>query len=58
MGGETRTPLSSSYPVLVKKPVGKQIESIYTGRLRQFTEGGEDLQRGSEDNADISWRPV
>ena len=42
MGGET-TPQTtgSSYPLLMKKPVGQQISNIYTDRLRQFTDGGQ-----------------
>ncbi|KAK5074990.1 Glycoside hydrolase, 38 vacuolar alpha mannosidase [Lithohypha guttulata] len=45
MGGRS-TPLSSSYPKLVERPVGKQIESIYTGRLRQFTDRGQYYHQG------------
>ncbi|ETI27408.1 hypothetical protein G647_09598 [Cladophialophora carrionii CBS 160.54] len=41
MGGETSSRATSSYPKLVQRPVGKQIESIYTDRLRQFTSGGQ-----------------
>lgn len=41
MGGETSSRVMSSYPRLAKEPVGKQIESIYTDRLRQFTSGGQ-----------------
>ena len=42
MGGESQSrTLQNSYPQLVSRPVGKQIESIYTGRLRQFTDGGQ-----------------
>lgn len=41
MGGGRNTPLSSAYPQLVQKPVGKQIQSIYTDRLRQFTDQGQ-----------------
>ena len=46
MGGETGSRnLHSSYPQLVSRPVGKQIESIYTGRLGQFTDGGQYRQQ-------------
>lgn len=44
MGGETGSkvvPNTSSYPKLATRPVGQQIESIYTDRLRQFTAGGQ-----------------
>ncbi|KAL9623961.1 MAG: hypothetical protein Q9160_001714 [Pyrenula sp. 1 TL-2023] len=44
MGGETHprvVPAMSSYPKLATRPVGQQIESIYTDRLRQFTSGGQ-----------------
>ena len=41
MGQETQGRSTSSYPVLSKGPVGKQIEGIYQERLRQFTAGGE-----------------
>ncbi|KIW66412.1 hypothetical protein PV04_05748 [Phialophora macrospora] len=41
MGGETSSRATSSYPKLVQRPVGKQIESIYTDRLRQFSSGGQ-----------------
>ena len=36
-------PLSSntSYPKLAQRPVGQQIRSIYTDRLRQFTANGQ-----------------
>ncbi|KAK5939733.1 Glycoside hydrolase, 38 vacuolar alpha mannosidase [Knufia obscura] len=40
MGGRS-TPLGSSYPKLAERPVGKQIQSIYTDRLRQFTDQGQ-----------------
>ena len=41
MGGETTSRVESSYPQLVSGPVGQQIESIYTDRIRQFTSGGQ-----------------
>lgn len=44
MGGETGSrvvPMMSSYPKLATRPVGQQIESIFTERLRQFTAGGQ-----------------
>ena len=41
MGGETTPRIATSYPVLVKAPVGKQINSIYTDRLGQFTTRGQ-----------------
>ncbi|KAI9710122.1 MAG: Alpha-mannosidase 2C1 [Bogoriella megaspora] len=44
MGGDTRVNYltsSSHYPKLAEHPVGKQIESIYTSRLRQFTDSGQ-----------------
>lgn len=42
MGGETQSrALYNPYPQLVSRPKGKQIESIYTDRLRQFTSGGQ-----------------
>jgi alpha-mannosidase len=41
MGGETAPRIQSSYPQLSSGPVGQQIESIYTDRLRQFTSGGQ-----------------
>jgi len=40
MGGRS-TPVASSYPKLAERPVGKQIQSIYTDRLRQFTDQGQ-----------------
>lgn len=49
MGGETSAriiPTSSSYPKLASKPVGQQIQSIYTDRLRQFTDGGQYYNEG------------
>lgn len=46
MGGGTNNPLSSQYPQLAVRPVGKQIESIYTDRLRQFTDGGQYREQG------------
>ena len=41
MGGETASRTTSSYPKLVERPVGKQIQGIYTDRLRAFTSGGQ-----------------
>ena len=42
MGGETSARIeSSSYPKLSQGPVGQQIESIYTDRLRAFTSTGQ-----------------
>ena len=41
MGGETSSRTTSSYPRLVERPIGKQIESIYTDRLRAFNSGGQ-----------------
>ena len=42
MGGESQSrALHSSYPQLVSRPKGKQIESIYQGRLQQFIGGGQ-----------------
>jgi alpha-mannosidase len=41
MGGESRSRVATSYPQLSKRPVGQQIEGIYTDRLRQFTDEGE-----------------
>ena len=43
MGGEStpRATTPSSYPQLMKKPVGQQIQGIYTDRLQQFTSGGQ-----------------
>lgn len=40
MGGRS-TPTPSSYPLLATKPVGKQIQNIYTDRLGQFQSGGQ-----------------
>ncbi|UPX11266.1 Alpha-mannosidase [Ascochyta rabiei] len=40
MGGDYCRP-SGSYPQLAAGPVGKQIHSIYQGRLRQFINGGQ-----------------
>lgn len=40
MGGESRNQADSTLPLRVEKPVGQQIESIYQGRLRQFTDEG------------------
>lgn len=45
MGGRS-TPVGSSYPKLVQRPVGKQIQSIYTDRLRQFTDQGQYYKEG------------
>lgn len=41
MGGETKPRIHTSYPQLSSGPVGQQIQSIYTERLRQFTSGGQ-----------------
>jgi len=43
MGGDTNRAgmATSSYPQLVKGPVGKQIEPLYRDRLNQFTSGGQ-----------------
>lgn len=41
MGGETVPRIQSSYPQLSSGPVGQQIESIYTDRLRQFISDGQ-----------------
>lgn len=41
MGGETSSRAPSQYPKLSAGPVGQQIQSIYTDRLRQFTSGGQ-----------------
>jgi alpha-mannosidase len=46
MGGEALLSSSSqqssaSYPKLAHRPVGQQIRSIYTERLRQFTANGQ-----------------
>ncbi|KAF2277453.1 uncharacterized protein EI97DRAFT_396215 [Westerdykella ornata] len=49
MGGEThrRMPLSKEeYPLLAERPVGKQIQSIYQSRLRQFTDNGQYYAQG------------
>lgn len=49
MGGENR-PFDyynmSDYQQLADKPVGQQIHSIYTSRLRQFTDGGQYYHQG------------
>lgn len=37
---------STAYPKLAAGPVGKQIESIYQSRLRQFTDGGQYREQG------------
>lgn len=42
MGGETQSQISGiSYPKLAAGPVGQQINSIYRGRLDQFTSHGQ-----------------
>jgi alpha-mannosidase len=42
MGGETTSKATAStYPQFMSKPVGQQIQGIYTDRLRQFTSGGQ-----------------
>lgn len=42
MGGETQSQIKGiSYPKLASGPVGQQINSIYTGRLGQFTGHGQ-----------------
>ncbi|PGH15631.1 hypothetical protein AJ79_02224 [Helicocarpus griseus UAMH5409] len=41
MGGNSQVPTATSYPTLVQRPVGQQINSIYKDRLRQFTDGGQ-----------------
>lgn len=46
MGGGTNGPLSSKYPQLAVRPVGKQIEHIYTDRLRQFLDDGQYREQG------------
>ncbi|CAI6332148.1 unnamed protein product [Periconia digitata] len=51
MGGDVHsdriTPISAQgYPKLAAGPVGKQIESIYRDRLRQFTDGGQYREQG------------
>ncbi|KAH6638439.1 glycosyl hydrolases family 38 N-terminal domain-containing protein [Boeremia exigua] len=50
MGGESHTrtvPMASHpYPQLAAGPVGKQIHSIYSSRLRQFTDGGQYREQG------------
>lgn len=46
MGGGRNTPLSSSYPKLVERPVGKAIKNIYQDRLRQFTDRGQYAKQG------------
>ncbi|MCJ1445098.1 MAG: Alpha-mannosidase 2C1 [Stictis urceolatum] len=49
MGGETSSKLvaaESDYPKLVSRPVGKQIRSIYKGRINQFTDGGQYRENG------------
>ena len=46
MGGGSNTPLSSQYPQLAVRPVGKQIEHIYTDRLRQFLDDGQYREQG------------
>ncbi|KAF2221270.1 putative alpha-mannosidase I [Elsinoe ampelina] len=48
MGGETKptSALAASYPKLAERPKGKQIHSIYQGRLRQFTDNGQYREQG------------
>ena len=46
MGGGSNNPLSSKYPQLAVRPVGKQIEHIYNDRLRQFTDDGQYREQG------------
>lgn len=51
MGGDVKrngpTPISAQgYPQLAEGPVGKQIDSIYRDRLRQFTDGGQYRDQG------------
>jgi alpha-mannosidase len=48
MGGEANntTALRSAYPKLAAGPVGKQITSIYQGRLRQFMDQGQYKAQG------------
>lgn len=50
MGGETKLTLASSnkaqYPRHATGPVGKQIHSIYQGRLGQFTDNGQYREQG------------
>ncbi|PNS13952.1 Alpha-mannosidase [Sphaceloma murrayae] len=38
--------MASSYPKLAERPKGKQIHSIYQGRLRQFTDNGQYREQG------------
>jgi hypothetical protein len=40
MGGDSRNRAATKLPVLSMKPVGQQIQSIYTSRLGQFTDSG------------------
>lgn len=40
MGGGSRTRMATTLPLLAKKPIGQQIQSIYTNRLGQFTDSG------------------
>lgn len=40
MGGKPSNRRGTGLPVLSKNPVGQEIESIYTSRLRQFTDSG------------------
>ena len=40
MGGEARNNMATTLPLLSQKPVGQQIQSIYTSRLGQFTDSG------------------
>ncbi|OJD23867.1 hypothetical protein ACJ73_04777 [Blastomyces percursus] len=41
MGGNSKVPSTSSYPIFANRPVGQQIRNIYRDRLRQFTDGGQ-----------------
>ena len=47
MGGDSNmSALKASLPKLSAGPVGKQIHSIYKGRLAQFTDSGQYYQQG------------
>jgi alpha-mannosidase len=50
MGGDTNRnhimAVSREYPQLATGPVGKQINSIYKDRLRQFTDEGQYREQG------------
>ncbi|PSK60530.1 Alpha-mannosidase [Elsinoe australis] len=48
MGGETKptTAMASNYPKLAERPKGKQIHSIYRGRLQQFVDNGQYREQG------------